>query len=71
MTTTDNPFDYDHDLKAPHHNQIDRDLVHTLVDVNDAPTELAIYPETTNDELLNRWIVATGAESFVDLADRR
>ena len=59
------------DMETPHANQSKIDCEFTLVDTDDAPAELAIYPREESSGLLTEWITATGEESFVNLGEMR
>ena len=59
------------DFETPHANQCQIDFEHRLVEPEDAPDELAIFPREECAGLLTEWIVATGEESFVDLTEMR
>ena len=59
------------DMETPHANQCKIDCEHTLVDTDNAPAELAIYPRDASGGLLTEWISATGDESFVKLEEMR
>ncbi|APX98726.1 hypothetical protein [Natronorubrum daqingense] len=67
MSTTGDPFDYDHDLETLEEPTIE----HTHIKRDDWPDELALFDPSANQGELRNWIVAEGTESFVSLESMR
>ncbi|NUC74981.1 hypothetical protein HTZ84_22210 [Haloterrigena sp. SYSU A558-1] len=70
-TNTDDPFDYEHDIRSPYATRPDDVLEAHHIEHETAPDELAIFPASAGDEVTHQWMVATGAESFRDLENWR